>query len=63
MAQEEKKRGRTRRRVTTAAAAAALLLLAGNGVRNGGWGLLPGDGSSVTCWLIRPCRTRRCSTT
>ena len=47
MAQEEKKRGRTGRRVTTAAAAAALLLLAGNGVRNGGWGLLPGEGNSL----------------
>lgn len=41
MAEQEKKRGKTGRRVTTAAAAAALLLLAGNGVRNGGWGLLP----------------------
>lgn len=47
MAQEEKKRGKTGRRVTTAAAAAALLLLAGNGVRNGGWGLLPGEGNSL----------------
>ena len=44
---EEKKRSKTGRRVTTAAAAAALLLLAGNGVRSGGWGLLPGDGSSL----------------
>ena len=47
MAEQEKKRGRTGRRVTTAAAAAALLLLAGNGVRNGGWGLLPGEGNSL----------------
>ncbi len=47
MAEQEKKRGKTGRRVTTAAAAAALLLLAGNGVRNGGWGLLPGEGNSL----------------
>lgn len=47
MAEQEKKRSKTGRRVTTAAAAAALLLLAGNGVRSGGWGLLPGDGSSL----------------
>ncbi len=43
----QRSRGRTGRRVTTAAAAAALLLLAGRGLGSGGWGLLPGDGTSL----------------
>ena len=45
MAKEETRHGKTGRRLTIAAAAAAVLLLAGGGL-TGGWGLLPGDGSS-----------------